>query len=379
MDICAGSCKKGDFGKMGENLASIDDFEKYAYTVLPKNALDYYRSGAGAQTTLADNKSAFSRYKLRPRILRDVSKRDLSTTVLGGQVSMPIGIAPTAMQRMAHPEGELANARAAQAMGTIYILSTLATSSIEEVAEAAPDCTKWFQLYIFKDRSVTKDLVLRAERSGFKALVLTVDAPVFGIRLADVRNGFNLPQHLRLANFTNVNLDKFDDKADGSKLTAYVASLFDSTLNWEDIRWLKSITKLPIILKGILTAQDAILAVDAEVDGVVVSNHGARQLDGTFATIDVLEEVVKAVDGRVEVYLDGGVRDGTDVFKAIALGAKMVFLGRPALWGLAHSGEEGVKKMLRIIRHEFDTALALCGCTSIGEIKRCMVLFESKL
>ncbi|XP_045472724.1 hydroxyacid oxidase 1-like [Harmonia axyridis] len=364
---------------MCENLASVDDFEKHAYSVLPKNALDYYRSGAGAQTTLADNKRAFSRYKLRPRILRDVSRRDLSTTVLGEKVAIPFGIAPTAMQRMANPEGELANVRAAQAMGTVYILSTLATSSIEEVAQAAPDCTKWFQLYIFKDRSVTRDLVSRAERAGFKALVLTVDAPVFGIRQADVRNGFNLPAHLRLANFTGASLNKFDDKADGSKLTAYVASLFDATLNWDDIKWLKTITKLPIILKGILTAEDAILAADAQIDGVVVSNHGARQLDGTFATIDVLEEIVRAVDNRVEVYLDGGIRSGTDVFKALALGAKMVFLGRPALWGLAHSGEEGVKKMLRIVRNEFDTALALSGCTNIGEIRRCMVYCESKL
>ncbi|KAL3282799.1 hypothetical protein HHI36_005965 [Cryptolaemus montrouzieri] len=362
---------------MGDNFACLDDFEKHALSVLPKNALDYYTSGAGAQTTLEDNKRAFSRYKIRPRFLRDVSKRDLSTTVLGEKISMPIGISPTAMQRMAHPEGELANARAAEAMGTIYTLSTIATSSIEEVAQAAPKCVKWFQLYIFRDRSVTIDLVQRAEKAGFKALVLTVDAPVFGIRLADVRNRFTMPPHLALKNFTSLSMTKFDDKIEGSRLTGYVASLFDDTLNWEDIKWLKTITTLPILLKGILTAEDAVLAVNHQVDGIVVSNHGGRQLDSTFASIDVLEEIVNAVGNKTEVYLDGGIRDGTDVFKALVLGAKMVFIGRPALWGLAYNGEEGVKKILRIIRHEFDTTLALCGCCNVGEIKREMVVHES--
>ncbi|KAK9879805.1 hypothetical protein WA026_006864 [Henosepilachna vigintioctopunctata] len=362
---------------MAENFVCVQDYEKYALSALPKNALDYYRSGAGAQTTLADNEKAFSRYKFRPRFLRDVSKRDLSTIIQGEKISIPIGISPTAMQRMAHPDGEIANVKAAEAMGTIYTLSTLSTSSIEEVAEAAPNCIKWFQLYIFRDRNVTRNLVMRAEKAGFKALVLTIDSPLFGIRLLDVRNQFTLPPHLSLRNFGNIAHSKFDDSADGSKLTAYVNSLFDDTLNWDDVKWLKSITTLPIILKGILTAEDAYLAVDSQVSGILVSNHGARQLDGTLASIDALEEIVNAVNGKLEVYLDGGIRDGTDVFKALALGAKMVFIGRPALWGLTHNGKEGVKKVLNIIKNEFDKALALCGCCNVGDIKRDMVVHQS--
>lgn len=291
---------------------------------------------------------------------------------------MPVGIAPTAMQRMAHPEGECANARAAQAMGTIFTLSTIATSSIEEVAEAAPNALKWFQLYIYKDREVTKDLVKRAEKAGFKALVLTVDAPMFGLRLADIKNKFSLPPHLRLANFEGTKSTDINKKnAKGSGLNAYVNSLFDATLEWKDVEWLQTITSLPIILKGILTAEDALLGVEAGAAGILVSNHGARQVDGTPASIEVLPEIVQAVGHKVEVYMDGGVTDGTDVFKALAIGARMVFMGRPALWGLAHSGEEGVKKVLSIIRNEFDHALAISGCATLSDIKPSMVVHES--
>nr|CAD7432566.1 unnamed protein product [Timema monikensis] len=371
----------------------VDEYEQYALRHLDKNALDYYKSGAGDEITLGQNKTAFNRLLIRPRCLRDVSQCDASTTVLGNKVAMPVGVSPTAMQRMAHPDGECANAKAAGAMGTIFILSTLSTSSIEEVAAAAPSTIKWFQLYIYKDRDVTRQLVERAERANFKALVLTVDASLFGIRRSDVRNKFTLPPHLTLANFTNEKATDVNKSKKGSGINEYVSSLFDSKITWEDVKWLKRITKLPIVLKGILTAEDAVIGADLGVAAILVSNHGARQVDTTPASIEALPEIVRAVEGRVEVYLDGGVRGGTDVFKSLALGARMVFMGRPPLWGLVHSGQEGVQDVLAIVKWEFDTTLALTGsyshdnerikrCRSISDIRKEMVvhkLYYSKL
>ncbi|XP_019872931.1 2-Hydroxyacid oxidase 1 [Aethina tumida] len=360
------------------NLVCVQDYENQACSILPKNALDYYRSGAGQQETLLDNRRAFTRYKIRPRCLRDVSKRDISTTVLGEKVSMPIGIAPTAMQRMAHPDGECANVRAAEASGTVFTLSTISTSSIEEVAQAAPNALKWFQLYIYKDREVTRGLVERAEKAGFKALVLTVDAPMFGVRLADIRNKFTLPPHLKMANFVGNKSTKINEASGGgSGINEYVNSLFDPSLQWKDIAWLKSITKLPIVIKGVLRRCDAIQGVKAGVSGIWVSNHGARQIDGTVASIDALPEIVKAVGDKVEVYFDGGIRDGSDVFKAVALGARMVFFGRPALWGLACGGQQGVENVLNILKKEFDQVLGISGCTSIEDIDASMVVHET--
>ncbi|KAL6258061.1 hypothetical protein P5V15_009978 [Pogonomyrmex californicus] len=339
----------------------IEDYEKYALEHLPASVRDYYKSGAGEEYSVKWNKEAFKNYRIRPRFLRDVSKRDISTTVLGHKVSMPLGVAPTAMQRMAHPEGECANARAAQTAGTIFILSTISTSSIEEVAEAAPEGIKWFQLYVYTDRNVTLNLIKRAERAGFKALVLTIDAPFFGDRRADLRNNFSLPNHLRFANFQGDLSQRINSAKTGSGLNEYVTALFDASLTWDDVKWLKRTTTLPIILKGILTVEDACLAVENGADGIIVSNHGARQIDSVPATIEVLPEISKAVGDKIEVYMDGGVRQGIDVFKALALGAKMVFFGRPMLWGLAHSGEKGASEILELIRREIDLAFALTG------------------
>ncbi|XP_019887757.1 peroxisomal (S)-2-hydroxy-acid oxidase GLO1 isoform X1 [Ooceraea biroi] len=302
----------------------IQDYEKYALEHLPPSVRDYYKSGAGDEYSVKWNREAFKNYRIRPRFLRDVSKRDISTTVLGQKVSMPVGVAPTAMQRMAHPDGECANARAAQAAGTIFILSTISTSSIEEVAKAAPDCIKWFQLYVYTDRNLTVNLIRRAERAGFKALVLTIDAPLFGDRRADLRNKFALPGHLRFANFEGDLSQRINVAKSGSGLNEYVTALFDASLSWDDVKWLKRITTLPIILKGILTAEDACLAVESGIDGIVVSNHGARQIDSVPATIEALPEISKAVGDKVEVYMDGGITQGIDVIKALALGAKMV-------------------------------------------------------
>ncbi|XP_014488453.1 PREDICTED: peroxisomal (S)-2-hydroxy-acid oxidase GLO1 isoform X2 [Dinoponera quadriceps] len=356
----------------------VEDYERYALKHLPPFVRDYYKSGAGSEYSVKLNKEAFNKYRIRPRFLRDVSERDISTTVLGQKVSMPLGVAPTAMQRMAHPHGECANARAAQAAGTIFILSTISTSSIEEVAKAAPTGIKWFQLYVYRDRNVTLNLIKRAERSGFKALVLTVDAPLFGDRRADVRNNFMLPSHLRYANFEGDLSQRITSvvKSD-SNLNEYVTELFDSSLTWEDITWLKSITKLPIILKGILTIEDARLAVENGANGIIVSNHGARQIDTVPATIEALPEISRGVGDKIEVYMDGGVTQGIDVFKALALGAKMVFFGRPMLWGLTYDGERGANEVLKLMRKEIDLTFALSGCASIKDVTPDMVVHES--
>ncbi|KOC59761.1 Hydroxyacid oxidase 1 [Habropoda laboriosa] len=362
---------------MAQQMICVEDFEKYASTHLTPSVRDYYNSGAGEQFSLRLNTEAFKKYRIRPRFLRNVSRRDLTTTILGEKISMPLAVAPAAMQRMAHPDGECGNARAAQEAGTIYTLSTISTSSIEEVAEAAPKGIKWFQLYIYNDRNVTLNLVKRAERAGFKALVLTVDAPLFGDRRSDIRNKFSLPNHLRLGNFQGELSSKINNANSGSGLSEYVTNLFDASLSWEDIKWLKSITNMPLVLKGILTPQDALLAIENKAEAIIVSNHGARQVDGIPATIEALSEIVKAVNGRLEVYMDGGVRQGIDVLKALALGAKMVFVGRPMLWGLSYDGEKGARQVLEIFRKEIDLAFALTGCATVHDVQRDMVQHES--
>ncbi|XP_040552876.1 hydroxyacid oxidase 1 isoform X5 [Gallus gallus] len=299
---------------------------------------------------------------------------DLSTSVLGQKISMPVCVAATAMQRMAHPDGETATAKACHAMGTGMMLSSWATSSIEEVAEAAPGGLRWLQLYVYKDREVTKSLVKRAERAGYKGIFVTVDTPFLGRRIDDVRNKFQLPPHLRLKNFSSNNLDfSGRDFGEDSGLAVYVANAIDASVNWEDIKWLRGLTSLPIVAKGILRADDAKEAVKLGVDGILVSNHGARQLDGVPATIDILPEIVEAVEGKVEVFLDGGIRKGTDILKALALGAKAVFIGRPLIWGLVYQGEEGAKEVLQMLKEEFRLAMALTGCRTVKEIGRTLI------
>ncbi|XP_017837748.1 peroxisomal (S)-2-hydroxy-acid oxidase [Drosophila busckii] len=357
-------------------LVCVEDFERQAYSKLEKNALDYYKSGAGEQFTLGLNREAFNRLRMRPRVLRNVTQVDPSCRILGQQLGWPLGIAPTAMQKMAHSDGEIGNARAAGKAGSIFILSTLSTTSLEDLAAGAPDTCKWFQLYIYKERSLTEKLVRGAERAGFKALVLTVDAPVFGHRRADVRNKFSLPPHLRLANFQG-------DQANGvvtmggSGINEYVASQFDASITWQDISWLKKLTRLPIIAKGILTAEDAVLAREFGCDGIIVSNHGARQIDTVPASIEALPEVVKAVGNDLVVMLDGGIRQGNDIFKALAVGAKAVFIGRPAVYALAYNGQSGVEQMLSVLRKDLEITMALTGCQTLADIQPAMVAHES--
>ncbi|KAK2968723.1 hypothetical protein RJ640_005910 [Escallonia rubra] len=355
-------------------VTNITEYQAIAKEKLPKMAYDYYASGAEDQWTLQENRYAFSKILFRPRILIDVTKIDMATTVLGFKISMPIMIAPTAFQKMAHPEGEYATARAASAAGTIMTLSSWATSSVEEVASTGPGI-RFFQLYVYKDRNVVAQLVRRAERAGFKAIALTVDTPRLGRREADIKNRFTLPPFLTLKNFEGLDLGKMDEAAD-SGLASYVAGQIDRSLSWKDVKWLQTITKLPILVKGVLTAEDARLSVQAGAAGIIVSNHGARQLDYVPATIMALEEVVKAAQGRVPVFLDGGVRRGTDVFKALALGASGIFIGRPVVFSLAAEGEAGVRKVLQMLRDEFELTMALSGCRSLKEITRQHIMTE---
>nr|CAD1823215.1 unnamed protein product [Ananas comosus var. bracteatus] len=355
-------------------ITNVCEYEALAKQKLPKMVYDYYASGAEDQWTLKENREAFSRILFRPRILIDVSHIDMTTTVLGFKISMPIMIAPAAMQKMAHPEGELATARAASSAGTIMILSSWATCSIEEVASTGAG-VRFFQLYVHKDRNLVRQLVKRAERAGFKAIALTVDTPRFGRREADIKNRFTLPPGLTLKNFEGLDLGPLDNTRN-SGLAEYATSQLDPTLSWKDVKWLQTITSLPIIVKGVTTAEDTRLAIQAGVAGIIVSNHGARQLDYQPATISCLEEVVSAAQGRVPVFLDGGVRRGTDVFKALALGASGVFIGRPVLYSLAVDGEAGVRKVLQMMRDEFEITMSLCGCTNLKEITRNHVISE---
>lgn len=346
---------------------NLHEFEALAKEKLSAMAYDYYSSGACDEITLHRNQSVYREILLKYRVLVDVSNRDMSTTVLGHKISFPVMIAPTAFQQMAHPEGESATARAASAEDTIMILSTLSNTHVEEVSKAA-NGNLWFQLYVYKDRGVTKDLIQRVEKAGCKAIVVTVDAPFLGIRERDVRNGFTLPEGLTVKNMDDSWLAKVTAATGESGLTGYFASMLDSSLSWKDIEWLRSVTKLPIILKGIACKEDTILAVQHNIDAIVISNHGGRQLDTCRASIEVLPEVMECPLGKMEILVDGGVRRGTDVLKAMAMGAKAVLLGRPVLWGLAYDGENGVRKVLQILKKEFDLAMALCGCTSASNI-----------
>lgn len=351
---------------------NLHDLEQLARARLPQMAWDYYASGADDEVCVRGNVDAFGDLKLHYRVLVDVATRSLETTVLGQRVSMPILVAPTAFHRLAHKDGELASVRAAGDAGTIFTLSTLSNTAVEHVVAAAT-APVWFQLYVYRDRGATEALVRRVEAAGAKAIVLTVDAPLLGRRERDVRNGFALPPHLGIENLHAAGYARLPAHAGESGLAAYVANLLDPSLTWAAVEWLRSLTNLPLLVKGIVRADDAKRAIDAGAAGVIVSNHGGRQLDASPATIDVLARVVDAVAGRGEVLLDGGVRRGADVIKAIALGARAVLVGRPVLWGLAAAGREGVTMALGILRRELDLAMALCGCPDVASITRDLV------
>ena len=352
------------------------EFEALAKEKLERTAYDYIASGAEDEVTLRENREAWERIILHPRVLVDVSQIDMSTSLFGQEISMPVLLAPTAMHTLSHPDGELATARAAAASKTIFTLSSISTYSIEEVAEAS-EGPLWFQLYFHQDRNVTKDLLDRIKNCGYQAICLTVDTPRLGRREPDIRNGFNLPPHVILKNYEPyVELDALPEDFRGSALAAHALTMMDSSMNWDDVAWLKSITDLPLLLKGVITGDDARLAVENGVDGIIVSNHGGRQLDGAPATVEALPEVIEVVDGHFDVLIDGGIRRGTDVLKALAMGAKSVLIGRPYVWGLAADGEAGVKRVIGMLREELEIAMMLAGRRSIAEIDESLVSYN---
>ncbi|HMJ36937.1 MAG TPA: alpha-hydroxy acid oxidase [Baekduia sp.] len=328
----------------------------------------YFAGGAGDERTLADNEAAFSRRKLLPRVLVDVSDVTTATTVLGTEIALPVLVAPVALQRMAHPDGEPGMARAAAAAGTIMCMSTLATATAREVAAAAPDAPRWFQLYVLRDHGVTHALVDEAVACGYRALVVTVDAPRAGRRERDLRTGFAVPPGIDMPGITLA-------AGHSAGLTpADFFSLVDASLTWKDLERLVEAVHLPVLLKGIHSAADARLAIQHGAAGIVVSNHGGRQLDSVPAGIDLLEDVVQEVAGAVEVLVDGGVRRGTDVLVALALGARAVLVGRPLLWGLAWDGEDGARWILDALRTEIERDLTLLGAPSPAHVTRAHVV-----
>jgi L-lactate dehydrogenase (cytochrome) len=372
---------------------NVDDLRRIARRRLPRGVFDYIDGGAAEEWTLENNAAAFSRLEFRPNVLRDVSKIDVSTTLLGKPIAMPLVLAPTGYTRLTHSEGELSVARAAERAGIPYSLSTMSTRSIEEVA-AVSNGSKWFQVYTWKDRGVVRELVERSAAAGYEALWLTVDTAVLGKRERDIRRGFTIPprigpgtlvdgilhpawtydflthEPLTFANVAQLPVPQGDEQMGRGK---YVMQNFDQALSWADVEWLQSVWSGPIVLKGIQCVEDAVRAVEAGVQAIALSNHGGRQLDGSPAPIELVEPVAQAVQGRATIICDGGVRRGSDVVKALALGADACSIGRPYLYAMGAAGERGVDHLLEFFKDGIEHTMALCGRTSIPDIDRCLV------
>jgi 4-hydroxymandelate oxidase len=352
---------------------TIDDFENAARARLSKMAYDYYRSGSDEEHTLRRNRDAWTGFELWYRAFVDVAAPRVATSVLGTEVSSPILVAPTAYHALADEGGERATARAAAAAGSLYVASTLATTSLEDVAAAAPGAPRWFQLYVHKDREFTAKLVSRAKAAGYGAIVVTCDTPVLGRRCEDVRNGFCLPSGMVMANLIEALPPDLREGA-GSELARFVASRHDASFSWKDLAVLaETCAPLPLVVKGLVRGDDALAALDHGAKAIWVSNHGGRQLDLAPATADGLVEIVAAVDGRAEVYVDGGIRSGTHALVALGLGARAVFVGRPVLWGLGAAGETGVSRVLALLEEELTRAMQLAGCSDATAIPRDLV------
>ena len=349
-----------------EPFLSIADYERLAEERLDPGHWAYLTGGSGDEWTLRENRAAFGRWTFRPRVLCDVSEISTATTVLGTQIGLPVVVAPVAYQQLYHPDAEYATARAAAAAGTAMAVSTFCTRSHEEIAAAAPGLMQWCQLYVFRDRGVTREHLAEAAAAGCGAVLLTVDTPRLAQRERDLRVGFEIPSDLPLPYARAAIGDAPQNPADQF-------ALLDDSVSWRDLEWIAGAAQVPVVLKGVVTAEDAEMAVDHGAAAVVVSNHGGRQLDGAPATLDALPEVVDAIAGRVEVYLDGGIRRGTDVAKALALGARAVLAGRGPMFGLAVAGEEGVRHVLELLRDELTLSLCLLGCTSPDELTRAHV------
>jgi len=352
------------------NVVSLGDYEELARERVSASAWAYLSGGAGDEWTVAENRAAYQRLTLRTRVLEDLGGGNTAVELFGRRFGAPILLAPVAYHRLFHPDGELATVLAASAMQTGLIVSTQATTPIEDIAQHAKSPV-WFQLYVQPDRDFTAALVRRAEAAGYTALVVTVDAPVAGIRNREQRAGFALPPDLDAVNLRGMRLPAMQPANNDQLLLG--GPLLAAAMTWRDVAWLRSLTRLPIIAKGIMTAEDAQRAVAEGFDGIIVSNHGGRTLDTQPATIEVLGEVAAAVGDRVPVLCDGGIRRGSDVFKALALGAKAVLIGRPYVWGLAAAGAPGVAHVIRILRAELEVTMALCGCKDIAAIDKARV------
>ncbi|HET7471751.1 MAG TPA: alpha-hydroxy acid oxidase [Candidatus Limnocylindrales bacterium] len=355
-----------------ERIVSLDAFEAIAAERMDRGTYDYVAGGAWDEISLREAPEAWRRRRLRPRVLVDVAHVDPSTTMLGARTALPVAIAPMAAQGLAHPDAECAMARAAAAAGVPIVVSTMSTASLEAVAAAAPDATRWFQLYPQADPARSRSLVERAEAAGYGAIVVTVDLPTLGYRERDLRTGFNLS--VPLGNFADEPPTHASHGShgspDGTSGFEILTEDLDRGLEWRDLAAMRSWTSLPIVLKGILTADDARIAVEAGVAGIIVSSHGARQLDRVVATADALEPIVAAVGGRTEIWVDGGIRRGLDVVTALALGARGVLVGRPMYWALAAAGQAGVERALAILRTETVIAMTLLGARRPEDIVR---------
>ncbi|CAM9336962.1 unnamed protein product [Choristocarpus tenellus] len=356
---------------------SLDDFQALAKTLLPKSLYEYVASGTDDEQTLLENRLAFKRVFLIPRMMRDVSNVDTRLEIFGQNLSMPVFVSPAGVHKLMSPEGECATVRACEEVGTLMGVSQHSTVSLESIAAASPSCPRWFQLYILRDRILTAEILQRVEAAGYSAVCLTVDSVRFGSREADWRNNFSgLPDGLTLANYPTQ--DGYNDRVKDA-WDQNTEKLFDERATWDDIAWVKEHTTLPILVKGVLSPVDALQAVDSGADGIIVSNHGGRALDGALSSIESLGPVVKAVRShprgtQVPVLLDSGVRRGTDVLKALALGATAVLLGRPVFFSLAIAGQEGVRFMLELLKGELEAAMALCGCQTLGDISPALVV-----
>jgi len=382
-------------------IHNVEDYRGLAHKRLPRAVIDFIEGGAEDEITISRNRNGFENIHIIPRILTDVSVRNISTTILGTPVSSPIVLCPVGLATLAHPMGEVAAGIAATIKGIISTYSSSSSWNLEDIA-AASSGVKWFQLYIWKDRKLTAEIVERARKAGYTALVLTVDVPISARRERDLRNGFTIPprprinqmgdlfQHfgwfysqlkseisghkMSMGNFTPENVGM----RTRLKMLEVVNELFDPSITWKDVAWLKSIWKGPVVIKGVMTPEDAKLAVKAGVDAIWISNHGGRQLDGVSGTIEVLPEIVKAVKGKVEIYLDGGVRRGSDIVKAIALGANACMIGRPYMYGLAANGAAGVESIIKILEIEMDATMALMGRPTIASLDSSSVRIANK-
>jgi 4-hydroxymandelate oxidase len=349
------------------SFLNLHEAEAVARATLPAATFDYFAGGACDEVTLAENRRAFDAIALRYHVLTDVSRRELGTTLLDQPVTAPIVVAPMAFQRLAHPDGELGMARAAGGLGLVMTASTFSTASLEEIAAAASG-PLWFQLYVHQDRGITTELVQRAAATGYAALVLTVDVPEIGRRERDDRNAFRLSTDLRVANFVPRTSEALQGGAAGSHLANFIQGMRDPSFSWKDLAWLRSLSDLPLIVKGLVRVDDAVRAVEHGVAGIVVSNHGGRQLDTAVTGVRALPDIAAAVGDRLLLMMDGGIRRGTDIIKALALGAGAVMVGRPALWGLAADGEAGARRVLELLVKELDLAMALCGTPRLSDI-----------